>query len=372
MKSWQIHRGPESGFVPNSPESGSPPHSPESGRSYRRLLSLLLSALLALAASCKDGDKKPAAGTKAPTSANEPAKPEAPAEVPHQRFATLAEAVRHIVGETEPRIIGVGEFHQTKSSKPVMSSIERFTADLDVFADGASDLIVETWVQAGKCGEQEETVHRDVAKTTERPAATENHLMAMINGARKRAVQPHVMVMQCTDYDHLLNEKQEVDYEKMLTLIKSKLAELAGLVWNKRLGELADDKQVPKRILLYGGALHNDLHPTEGLEDMSYAQEVVELVGDGYLELDIYVPEYIKDNALVTGESWYATFVRHASAQRVLVFQRSPRSYVVILRTERMAAKKPLRRPNIVPPASEKPAAPAAAPAPAPAPEPAG
>lgn len=243
--------------------------------------------------------------------------------------------------------------------------MERFTADIDVLTDGASDLIVETWVQDGKCGAEEAVVSRDVEHQLERPPVVENHLLTMINSARKRGLTPHVMTMTCADYQALVSapsqksdsqksdsqksdsqksddqkseSQSEVDFEKMLLLVKDKLAGLARKVVQYRASASgAKDPGKAGMIVIYGGAVHNDEYPFAGLEDISYVKDVRTLVGDGYVELDLYVPEYIEGNALAQQETWYAPFVRHASGERVLVFQRGPRSYLVILRRNRTA-----------------------------------
>jgi hypothetical protein len=299
-------------------------------------LALLLAAMLALG--CKG---KPAATRdreSGPATEPLPAEPAGPA---FRRFATAGEALGHVLETTRsgtdrvPRVIGVGEFHQTTASVPARSAIEQFVDELDVVTRGASDLIVETWVEAGACGEREAAVSKDVREVTQRPPVVENHLIRLLSGARQRGVVPHVLEMTCEDYEYLSVDGGEVDYEKMLGLIKRKLSEVATRVWTRR----RDAGGEPRTILLYGGALHNDLHPHEGLEFMSYAAELTALAGDGYVEIDLYVPEYIEGNQLLSQEPWYPVFVREAGHDRVLVFERSPRSFILVLpkaaRTER-------------------------------------
>jgi hypothetical protein len=293
----------------------------------------LLAAMLAFG--CKG---KPAA-TRAPDagSATEPPAELAATELAEpafRRFATTGEALGHILETTRsgadparPRVIGVGEFHQTTASVPARSAIERFVDELDVVTRGASDLIVETWVEAGACGEREAAVSKDVREVTQRPPVVENHLVRLLSGARQRGVAPHVLEMTCEDYDYLSVDGGEVDYEKMLGLIKRKLAEAATRVWTRRRNAGGE----PRAILIYGGALHNDLHPHQGLEFMSYAADLTALAGGGYVEIDFYVPEYIEGNQLLSQEPWYPVFVREAGADRVLVFERSAQSFILVL-----------------------------------------
>ena len=296
---------------------------------------VLLCALAHLGACSKDAPPEPAKQPLAPDAATV-SKDEGPA---FRRFPDLASAARQILAESEPKILGVGEYHVRAGAQPVLSTMERFTRDLDILAAGASDLIVETWVQSGKCGKQEKVVSRDVETTLERPPVVENHLLTLLEAAKKRGIAPHVMTMTCTDYDQLVGAGGEVDYNKMLPLIKNKLAGLAKKVLEYRThkaSEKPDEK--PGMIVMYGGALHNDEYPFAALEDISYVKDVRALVGDGYVELDLYVPEFIEGDELARQETWYPRFEEHAGPGHVLVFQRGPRSYLVILRRARTAA----------------------------------
>lgn len=326
---------------------------------YATVLGALAGALLFGCSRERDKRGGAAAEVRPPESSEQrDAGPAADAIWPAFRtFPDLASAARQILAESQPRILGVGEFHVRAGAQSVLSTMERFTADIDALTDGASDLIVETWVQDGKCGAKEAVVSRDVEHQLERPPAVQDHLLTMLNSARQRGLTPHVMTMTCADYEGLVSAKVDddddgdgdgdgsgsgqgqVDFEKMLLLTRDKLAGLARDVVRYRAsadrGKEPGSAGAPGMIVIYGGALHNDEYPFSGLADISYVKDVRALVGDGYVELDLYVPEYIEGNTLAQQETWYPPFVRHASAERVLVFQRGPRSYLVILRRAR-------------------------------------
>jgi len=193
---------------------------------------------------------------------------------------------------------------------------------------------------ADTCGKTEQAVSQDVTAVTRRPPVVENHVLSLLQSARSRGLTPHVLTMACDDYESVLQETGEVDYEKMLGLIKRKLAETASRVWDHR--HKARDERT---ILLYGGSLHNDLYPYEGLEGFSYATDVAGRAGDGYVEVDLYVPEYIEGNELLTGEPWYPAFERHAGPDRVVLIERGPRSYILILRKGLAPGRSPGNRP---------------------------
>lgn len=290
-----------------------------------RVLTLAITALTAsLTISCKS-DKQDASSTHVLRPPDKPRDANHTdgntSEVPFRTFSSFVDAATFIANRAKPRIIGFGEFHQTNTSKPVRSALERFTDALGDIPGEASDLIIETWVEEGNCGKQEQVVNREVKRDTERPPVVENQLLTLLQRAQKHGLKPHVMVMHCDDYTQIASKDGEIDYEKLLLLIKQKLAELAKKAWN--------DSGL---IFLYGGALHNDIYPTVGLEEFSYAADVEALVKEGYVEIDLYVPEYIEGNQSLAQEVWYSTFLRHAHTDHVIVFERSTRSYIVILR----------------------------------------
>ena len=86
----------------------------------------------------------------------------------------------------------------------------------------------------------------------------------------------------------------------------------------------------PKVVALYGGALHNDLFPLEGLEAFSYAAALQKLTGGRYAELDLYVPEYVQGDEAMRREPWYP-LLRLADPQRVVLIERGARSYILLL-----------------------------------------
>ena len=92
-------------------------------------------------------------------------------------------------------------------------------------------------------------------------------------------------------------------------------------------------------IAVYGGALHNDLYPRWPLDELSYAKPLAGELGGSVLEIDLVVPEVVADMALVRDEPWFP-LLGLASPSRVVVWQRGPSSYVVILPAQSDAVAK--------------------------------
>ena len=173
-----------------------------------------------------------------------------------------------------PLVLGVGELHQTADTAGIASSLSRFTRKIwPLLAARVSDLVVETWVTDGACGKAEAATVGDVARTTERPAATEDEIVALLARAKASGARPHILKVGCAEYRPARRgpggggARQPVDFERMLALIEGKLeAQVTAVLAARPAADAA------KLIVVYGGALHNDLHPDPVLAPFSYGR----------------------------------------------------------------------------------------------------
>jgi hypothetical protein len=76
--------------------------------------------------------------------------------------------------------------------------------------------------------------------------------------------------------------------------------------------------------------MHNDLSPREGRESTSFGPRLKKYTGGRYVELDIIVPEYIKDNDAWRALPWHAHYDRAKLGQRTVLFNPEPGSYVLV------------------------------------------
>ncbi|HEX2573924.1 MAG TPA: hypothetical protein VH877_30530 [Polyangia bacterium] len=241
-----------------------------------------------------------------------------------QRFDSPAAALGHLL-KTRPRVVAFGEYHELEGAPKVPSALRRFTDQLlPVLAPKASDLVVETFVPEGRCGKTEETVVRDVEQTTQRPATTESELVTLLKSAQAAGVGPHILSVSCADYEAVEGEDEQVDYEKLLLLIKTHLQRKITEV----LGRRARDHRI---IAVYGGALHNDLYPRPLLSAFTFGAEIRRLTGGRYLEVDLYVPEYIERDEALVREWWYPLAQRKARPGDTVLVRRGPGSYIILL-----------------------------------------
>jgi hypothetical protein len=250
--------------------------------------------------------------------------PPGPPELPHRVLPTAEAALRSIVQPGEgvaPRVIGIGEYHQTQRTAAVRSALSRFAGELlPVLAGHVTDLVIESWAEPGGCDAGAAQASAEVSRDMERPPATENELVTLIERARGLRIRPHLLAFGCGDYRALRGPDGSVDYEALLVAVTTRLRDQA-------LAGIAHEGAV---IALYGGALHNDLHPNPGVADFSYAVAVDEAAHGHYVEIDLLVPEYVTGNAALAREPWYPLLDR-AGPDHVLLIERAPRSYVLIL-----------------------------------------
>ena len=233
--------------------------------------------------------------------------------------------------EGSPLVLGVGELHQTTDTAAIASSLSRFTRQLwPLIAARVSDLIVETWVTDGACGKAEAATVGDVARTTQRPAATEDEIVTLLERAKASGARPHILKVTCAEYRLLARSggggsRQPVDFERMLALIEQKLeAKVTDVLATRPAADAT------KLVVVYGGALHNDLHPDPVLARFSYGLRAFHATAGRYRELDLYVPAYLERSAAIHGEPWFPLWERAAASRRPVLLRRSPESFILV------------------------------------------
>jgi hypothetical protein len=226
-------------------------------------------------------------------------------------------------------VIAFGELHQTRATSKVRSSLARFTDEiLPAVAPYASHLIVETWIARGACGEEEKHVTEEVARTTERPVATESEIMKLLRRAKELGVAPHVLDVGCDEYK-VLAGAGTVDYDKLLTITNQHLGRAIGQ------GLLLPRASGRPLVVVYGGALHNDLFPDPALAKYTFGRAVHAATRGAYREVDLYVPEMIDATPALKAEPWYRAWQRAGAGASDVVIARSPRSTIFIFRRGR-------------------------------------
>ena len=240
------------------------------------------------------------------------------AEVPHRHreLADTASAISMILAENAtPQVYAIGEYHQTRTAIAKTSPLARFTHEIIALLEPhAHHLVVETWLDAA-C-----SASGEVNATTARPGTTQMEIMRLMASSRHAGLEAHALPITCIEYDSVIDASGHIDFLLLLELVTDKLAATTRSL-------LAADPA--HAVIVYGGALHNDLYPRWPLDELSYARPMAQ-DGIRVLEIDLVVPEVVAHMPMVRDEPWFPLLGR-ASPDRVIVWDRGPGSYVVIL-----------------------------------------
>ncbi len=83
-------------------------------------------------------------------------------------------------------------------------------------------------------------------------------------------------------------------------------------------------------VAVYGGALHNDLYPAPEDRPFAFGRALFAKAKGQYLEVDLFVPEYILHDKRMAAEPWFAEFKTGIKAGDALLIRRSQRSYIIV------------------------------------------
>jgi hypothetical protein len=244
---------------------------------------------------------------------------------PCQSFKTSRAAFEQVL-KSNPTVLGVGEYHELQGSPKVKSAIKRFTEDmLPTLKGKAASLVVETWMTNGRCGEAEKQATAEVKKVTQRPDTTEDEVTTLLDRSFDNGLANHILVLTCDEYRSMLDQDGTLDSEKSLKLVRRKIEEKALEVREKEEGGLPG-----KLLVLYGGALHNDLVPLEDYKDYSFGPSLQAALHGGYRELDLLVPEYVEKDDDLVKEDWFAPALKLAAGGATVLVTPHPDVYMLV------------------------------------------
>lgn len=244
---------------------------------------------------------------------------------PYQLYPDLGAALLALT-RAQPRVIGIGELHvRTDRPGPSVSALARFSAEvLPAIGDKVSDVVVETWTVDPTC-QQAAAGTKKIESNMKRPVTTKSEIGALFGVARSRSITAHVMRLTCDDLGSFAGDSA-LDAEKLLGLVTRELDRVTRSAVRYR-DEHHESRPI---ILVYGGALHNDLYPFQSTKQWSYGVGVDDATGGRYLELDVFAPELVEHEPMYEQEPWYP-LVAKADGRGVMLIERAPRSYLALL-----------------------------------------
>lgn len=241
------------------------------------------------------------------------------------RFDTPEHAFDFVLA-SRPLVLAVGETHAQKGSEAGASTTKRFTDQLlPMLRERASDLVLELWVADGSCGQQEKQVAKQQAPVTQKQAATNtNEFVVLRDRAVALGLAPHVLRPSCAEYDRISKAGEDAVSE-MLSMI----TRLTVRTVTARL-EANTQQQRDKIVLAYGGAMHNDLAPPPERAQWSFGGELQRTTNGRYVELDLIVPELVRDTDSWKALPWYRYYRADAFPRDVLLYRPQPGAFVLI------------------------------------------
>jgi hypothetical protein len=227
-----------------------------------------------------------------------------------------------------PLVLGVGEAHAPRGAK-VPSAARRFTDDLfPAIAERTSDLLVELMMPPVGCVDAVAQVRREQEPVTSRHAETDaNEYVLLGSRARQLGVVPDMLRPTCADMD-AIEHASEAD---VIDLSLTTIARLCG-AQGARLADrdALSDADSEKMVVLYGGALHNDLEPRPESARWSYAPDLAAHVHGRFAAIDLVVPEFIGLDETWARLPWWPHYDRGRLGRKATLFRTGPRSFVLV------------------------------------------
>ena len=219
-------------------------------------------------------------------------------------------------------MLAVGEAHAQKGTEAIESATHRFGERLLPRLKGrATDLVIELLIASGKCGRTEQQVREQQRPVTENQAATaQNEFVTLGHRAKALGIAPHPLTPSCEEYAAVTRAGQ-ADVALLLETVARVTAREATALLGRNGGAM---------VVTYGGAIHNDVAPREGRESWSFGPELASHTQGAYVELDLIVPEYVKDTEAWRALPWYAAFTKAPISASTRLFATGPTSFVLI------------------------------------------
>ena len=230
-----------------------------------------------------------------------------------------------VVLKDDPAILAIGEAHAQRGAT-VASSTKRFTSELlPMLAGRASDLLVELMLPPKGCNKEVATAHSVQAPVVTQQAETNKSEYALMgDAARKVGIVPDALRPSCDDLA-MVNDAGDEAIARSLEMI----ARLTTAQGKKML-----EHRGAKMIVTYGGALHNDASPPPARASWSYGPALSKEVAGKYVELDVYVPDFITEDETWKKQPWFAEWQSHKSSGKALLITLAPKNYVLVLKKQ--------------------------------------
>jgi len=248
-------------------------------------------------------------------------------------FTTPQAAFEHVL-KLEPRVLAIGEAHAQEGTTGIRSSTRRFAEQLLPLLSGRSKHIVIELLLANCQAKTVERAAQAQAPVTEHQAkSNQNEFLTLGKYAQRLGIEPQALAPDCKEYDSV-SAAGEDGVARLLTLVAKQTQHAVEAL-------LAEPEGKSALILTYGGALHNDLTPRPGHESWSFGPQLALATQGRYVELDLIVPEFVKDTEAWRAMPWFRALDREQMTSETLLYRPTPSSFALIFpKTETAPAQR--------------------------------
>jgi hypothetical protein len=237
-------------------------------------------------------------------------------------FATSEAAFEYVLGSS-PRVLAVGEAHAQEGAPGIHSSTRRFAEQLlPLLAGKSKHIVIELLVANCKRATVASVAKKQAPLIEHQAKSNQNEFLVLGKVAQRLGIEPQALSPDCAEYESVIAAGDDA---------VARLLELIAETTTKAVEALLAKPQSPSEIVLtYGGALHNDLYPRPGQEAWSFGPKLAEDSQGRYVELDLIVPEFVKDSEAWRNLPWYQAFDREHLSDEALLYRPAPNSFVLI------------------------------------------
>ena len=225
---------------------------------------------------------------------------------------------------TLPRVVAVGEAHAQKTAPNVESATRRFARDLlPALAPRVKAIVIELLAPDRRCEKHEEQAVAERTKPVTAPQAetNQNEFVALGAEAKKLGIQPAPLIPTCDELRSVL-AAQDGDIAALLELIAT--------ITVRESIDFLDHKPPAEALAIYGGLLHNDTNPKPDHASWSFGPRVAEHTQGSYVEVDLIVPELIRNEEPWASLPWFPRYDATRHGTDTWLYKTGSASFVLI------------------------------------------
>ena len=237
-------------------------------------------------------------------------------------FATPEAAFAYVL-QTAPRVLAIGEAHAQEGTPGIHSSTRRFAEQLlPMLAGKSKHIVIELLVAHCKQATVSGVAKQQAPVTEHQAKGNQNEFLALGKVAQRLGIEPEPLSPDCAEYESVIAAGDD-GVARLLGLVADTTSRAVEAL-------LAKPDTAAEILLTYGGALHNDLYPRPGQEAWSFGPKLAANTGGRYVELDLIVPEFVKDNEAWRNLPWFQAFDREHLSDEALLYRPNPSSFALI------------------------------------------